>query len=396
MHSIYLDFSKAFDVVDHGILLHKLKAVGVRGKLGCWLNSFLTGRTQRVVVDGVASEEAPVTSGVPQGTVLGPLLFLIHISDINNNLSSSVTSFADDTRVSRIITSYNDVETLQEDLFKIYDWAECNNMRFNKDKFEFVNYRTWGDTLDVQYTAPEDQPITPVETVRDLGVISNCDGGFDEHVTMTIKKARQKMGLIFRMFDTRSEKCMMTLWRSLIIPVTEYASQVWHPVTVRDIQRMEALQRTFTSKIDNMQRLNYYERLKALGLYSLERRRERYLVIYTWKMLENLVPNVGVTMRSHIRLGRLCHVPYANNRARAMVRNLKNSFITVRGPQLFNSLPKSVRELSRVSVDTFKNNLDTFLRSLPDEPPIPGYHRRAVSNSVMDQAALLRMDGFHW
>jgi len=142
VHSISLDFSKAFDVVDSGILLRKLKAVGVRGKLGCWLNIFLTGRTQRVVVDGVASEEAPVTSGVLQGTVLGQLLFLIHISDINNNLSSSVTSFSDDTRVIRIITSCNDVETLQEGLFKIYDWAERNNMRFNKDKFEFVKYRT--------------------------------------------------------------------------------------------------------------------------------------------------------------------------------------------------------------------------------------------------------------
>jgi len=248
----------------------------------------------------------------------------------------------------------------------------------------------------VQYMAPEEQPILPVETVRDLGVVCGSDGGFTAHVNVTVKKARQKMGLILHMFATRSQECMLTLWRSLVIPVTEYASQVWHPVAVGDIQRMEALQRTFTSKIATVRHLNYYERLRALGLYSLERRRERYMIIYTWKMIEDLVPNVGVAVRNHARLGRMCRVAYADNRARAVVRNVKNSFITVRGPQLYNSLPKSVRELSDVTVDVFKKHLDAFLTSLPDEPPVPGYHRRALSNSVVDQMALMRADGRHW
>ena len=131
-------------------------------------------------------------------------------------------------------------------------------------------------------------------------------------------------------------------------------------------------------------------------MYSIHRRRERYLIIYTWKILENMVPNVGMQCRAHPRLGRLCGVPYANHRARAAIRNLKNSFISVTGAKLFNTLPKNVRDLSNVNVDTFKRQLDKFLQDLPDEPPIPGYHRRALSNSVVDQVALMRADGRHW
>ena len=132
---LYLDFSKAFDKVDHLITLKKLKALGISGKLGRWLQSFLTDRTQTVLVNGARSRSCHVKSGVPQGSVIGPLLFLVLIGDIDANVATSfVSSFADDTRVGRRIKTEADVNDLQADLNAIYQWAVNNNMQFNSDK----------------------------------------------------------------------------------------------------------------------------------------------------------------------------------------------------------------------------------------------------------------------
>ena len=145
--TIYTDFSKAFDKVETGVLLHELRDCGVKGKLGCWLASFLDhkSRQQAVVVDGRISNLEPVISGVPQGTVLGPVLFLVHIRNISTGLSEGTTasSFADDTRIQRGIISVSDCNTLQADLQVIYSWAAKVNMAFNGDKFECMRY--WPD-----------------------------------------------------------------------------------------------------------------------------------------------------------------------------------------------------------------------------------------------------------
>ena len=135
--TVYLDFAKAFDKVDHSLVLKKLSMLGVRGKILQWIKSFLTSRTQRVMVNGYLSEPAPVISGVPQGSVIGPLLFLILIGDIDQDIATSfVSSFADDTRLSRGLSGVTDASALQTDLEKVYQWAIDNNMVFNAKKFE--------------------------------------------------------------------------------------------------------------------------------------------------------------------------------------------------------------------------------------------------------------------
>ena len=138
--SIYLDFSKAFDKVDHGVLQHKLRNLGICGKAGVWLAKFLSDRNQIVACDGTKSTAAPVLSGVPQGTVLDPVLFLVLILDIGANLSGGtrVSSFADDTRASRGMINSDDQVQLQDDLKTIYKWATDVNMEFNGDKFECI------------------------------------------------------------------------------------------------------------------------------------------------------------------------------------------------------------------------------------------------------------------
>ena len=138
---IYLDFSKAFDKVDHGILLHKLKDMGITGKLGIWFFQFLTNRTYYVRIPGVISKNGPVLIGVPQGTVLGPLLFLIMIYDINKGTTSpKLISFADDTRVYSNIAQADDCDNLQSDLNTIYNSALQNNMFFNSQTFDYISY----------------------------------------------------------------------------------------------------------------------------------------------------------------------------------------------------------------------------------------------------------------
>ena len=138
---IYLDFSKAFDKVDFLVTLRKIKQLGITGKVGKWIYSFLTGRTQTVIVNGMKSEDFVVRSGVPQGSVLGPLLFLILLGDIDKSVASAfVSSFADDTRVGHRIKTTEDVQALQEDLNTIYWWPSKNNMKLNSDKFKCIRY----------------------------------------------------------------------------------------------------------------------------------------------------------------------------------------------------------------------------------------------------------------
>ena len=138
---VYLDFAKAFDKVDHNIVLAKAHKYGIRGKLFDWIKEFLSNRTQSVIVNGVLSTPRPTISGVPQGSVIGPLIFLILISDIDENtLHSLIASFADDTRATKGIISENDAADLQEDLFHIYQWSVTNNMEFNDLKFELLRY----------------------------------------------------------------------------------------------------------------------------------------------------------------------------------------------------------------------------------------------------------------
>ena len=250
-----------------------------------------------------------VVSGVPQGSVLGPLLFLIHIHDINSNIiNSTVTSFADDTRISMAVNSAEDSALLQTDLNSIYEWAETNNMKFNNSKFEHLHYSSLPtNTINTSYEAPDGTTIVLQPNVRDLGVCLSNDATFTQHITSTAKKARSQLGWILRTFKTRDPFPMMTLYKSLVVPLLEYCCQLWSPHRPGDIQTIEAVQKTFTYRITSLRNLNYWERLQSLKLYSLERRRERYLILYVWKTKQGMCPNHSeFRFHCHQRLGWFC------------------------------------------------------------------------------------------
>lgn len=393
---VYLDFSKAFDKVDHGVLLHKLRNLGISGQLGLWVSAFLTNRTQFVAVSGAMSSVSSVLSGVPQGSVLGPLLFLVHIHDIDSNITNStVTSFADDTRITKVINTNEDTVLLQNDLEHIYEWAYINNMKFNNNKFDHLRYSTTPTHIpNASYEAPDGSIIATQPYVRDLGVCLSNDATFSLHITNIVKKARGQMGWILRTFKTRDHFPMLTLYKSLVIPLLEYCCQLWSPWRPGDIQALESVQRSFTYRISTVKDLNYWGRINSLKLYSLERRRERYLIIYVWKIMRGLCSNdIGLCFHEHQRLGRLCNIGRVHPRALTRVKTLRSNSFSIRGPGLFNSLPRHIRALTNVTLDQFKARLDQFLQDLPDEPQLPHYYSRAPTNSIIDWLALRRADG---
>ena len=393
---VYLDFSKAFDKVDHAILCRKLRQLGVGGVLLRWIREFLTNRVQFVAVDGAFSQNSAVISGVPQGSVLGPVLFLIHIGDINQHVQySTVRSFADDTRIIMPIKTETDCMNLQTDLNVLYDWAVSNNMVFNGEKFDLLRYVVSGAAVDFVYETNDRRPIDTKERVTDLGVMMSDSLKFDDHIQEVSTRGRQRVGWMLRVFQTRERVALMTLYRSLVLPILEYCCQLWSPHTVGMMRTLEAVQRTFTYRIRDLSELNYWERLRELRLYSLERRRERYAIIYVWKVLQELVPNFEerVRLRSYVneRRGRLCRIPPMDSRAMARLQTIREASLPVAGPRLFNCLPQEVRNYEG-TLEGFKGRLDAFLSTLPDTPKLPNYHQQAQSNSILRQVEQLRLN----
>jgi hypothetical protein len=376
---VYLDFSKAFDKVDHGVLLHKLRDAGITGNLGRWFYHFLTNRTHYVRLPGGTSTVGPVLSGVPQGTVLGPLLFLIMISDINRDThASQIISFADDTRIYKGISEPTDCDDLQVDLNAVYDWAVANNMFFNAQKFNYLSFSpsvTSPPSSNI-YINSNHNIINPVDNVLDLGIFMSSNCTFDFHIANLTKRCTNLSGWVLRTFKARDSTTMLTLFKSLVLSRLDNGSQLWSPHKIGLINQIEKVQRSFTKHIIGLYDLPYHERLKCLRLYSLQRRRERYCIIYVWKIIEGLVPNftTPINCTHSNRRGRSCAVSHVNVGRHGTLAY--NSF-RWRSIRLFNKLPTQLRSLSTCSTDRFKSQLDIYLKTIPDLPSQPG-----INNSL--------------
>ena len=240
---IYLDFAKAFDKLDHGVTLAKLRALGIKGHLGRWIATFLTNRTQSVVIDGKKSSPKPVVSGVPQGSVLGPLLFLVLIGDIDKEVAEAfLSSFADDTRVGKGIATPADTACLQTDLDAVYKWSVDNNMMFNSDKFELIRYTNNSSKVvqsESSYMSNDGSVIEEKQHVRDLGVTLSNDATFTQHIMERCELVKSKIAWILRTFQSRHHVPMLTLWKTLVLCHLDYCSQLWSPNTVGSTQCLE-------------------------------------------------------------------------------------------------------------------------------------------------------------
>ena len=389
--SVYLDFSKAFDKVETGVLLHILKDSKVLGKVGVWIGKFLDSscRQQAVAVEGRLSALSPVISGVPQGTVLGPILFLLHISGIAKEVSqqSTVSSYVDDTRVTRSITNPDvDCLSMQQDLQAIYRWAEEVNMVFNGDKFEMLRF--WpgkSPRPDHLYSDQDGTHIEEKKHLRDLGVQVSSDLTFNIHIENVVSASTRMVGWVMRTFRRRSKTTMLTLWKSLIQSKIDYCSQLWSPNDQASISKLEGVARTFTARVAHMDGLDYWERLEKLGMYSQERRRERYQIIFIWKLSQGLVTGYILPFQHSERRGLVVTVPAMAMHSPSAVRKAREASLQVKGARLFNLVPKEIRNMSGISVDNFKSGLDAWLTRIPDQQTVPGRQRAALTNSLIDQ-----------
>ena len=373
--TIYLDFAKAFDKVDHNILCHKIKRLGITGKVGLWFKEFLTGRYQKVSANGILSNPALVMSGVPQGTVIGPILFIIMIDDLDCNLIHSIASkYADDTRVTAKISNLEEAQHFQNELNeKIYTWGPANNMTLNGDKFEHLHVGNNLHQLKSNFTDPSGNIIKEKEYIKDLGVTISNRLTWARHTEEVVAKARIMSGWALRTFSTRKQEPMTTIWNTQIRSILDYCSPLWSPspTDFKNIDLLEGTQRSFTRKIDNMEGLNYTKRLKTLRMYSVQRRQERYKIIYIYKIKEGLVPNISESHGLHFsqrgRHGCVCVMPsyplYHNKAITA-----RNSSFALTASSLWNCLPKSIRGITGISVDAFKRRLDKVILNCPDEP----------------------------
>ena len=382
--TVYLDFAKAFDKVDHHCLLQKLSDTGIGGKLGRWIHSFLTERKQSVLVNNHFSEDVEVVSGVPQGSVLGPLLFVIMINDIDNTVKQAkVRCFADDTRATAGVGDVKQASLLQSDLEAIYEWAAKNKMEFNNSKFELMRYRLASNPIQwfTSYTDSTGNVIQEKEDIKDLGVTMSNTADFKTHIKKVTDSLRNIAGWILRTFRTRDKQALLTAWKTLALPIHDYCSQLWSPYSEGEKRQLEQIQWSFIRKISGLHYDDYWDALKKLGLYSLERRRDRYRVIYLWKTIEGLVPPLGLNPTWNPRRGRTVKPVDVARNAATWVRNAKAHSFRHESVRMWNLLPIGIRNTTHVSVDAFKRRLDNYLTNIPDQPRLPSLTSQCITTS---------------
>ena len=358
---IYLDFQKAFDKVPHERLMKKVEAHGINGNVSRWLRNWLTGRTQRVCTGQGKSQWATVTSGVPQGSVLGPLLFIIYINDLDTDITSKISKFADDTKLCHRANSEQDRISIQNDLNKLVEWAGKWQMNFNVEKCTVMHIGAHNRKSD--YSMAE-QRLTEVNQQRDLGILITDDLKWRNQVDASFKKSNRVLGFISRNFHYKDKDIMLPMYTSLVRPHLEFAIQFWSPHLRGDINKMERIQHRATKMIPELRFKTYPQRLEELKLISLERRRLRGQLIETYKYLN------GFTKASPE--GLFDRDPNQRNRNNGQKLQLKpfrtsvaENFFPIKIPTIWNRLPYDVVNCN--TVNTFKNRLDKHWETNP--PP---------------------------
>ncbi len=274
--TIYLDFAKAFDSVPHKRLIEKCRALGISGKVLKWIYAFLERRKQRVMVNGNPSSWTEVISGVPQGSVLGPVLFVIFINDMPSNVSSFLSLFADDATLYAKSTTQEQQSTIQDDLLKLQSWSDTWQLHFNKAKCKAL-YLGKDNRKETYFMQNDQNPVNldESEAEKDLGVFVDNALNFSTHISEAIKKANTKLGMIKLTFTCLNESMLTQLYTAIVRPHLEYANVVWHPHQQQHINALEAVQHRATRLIPGMSSLPYEERLRRLKLPSLSFRRQR-------------------------------------------------------------------------------------------------------------------------
>ena len=290
---ILLDFSKAFEKVPHTLLITKLSGFGICDPLLSWISDFLRLRRQIVKVFFSVSSSKPVLSGVIQGSVLGPLLFVLFINDLDDCVFHSyLIKYADDVKLA-IAYDRNDNSRLrhrsllQDDLNRIELWSHSNLLPLNVRKCQFISFGR-KDTSSFCFTF-DGIPIDNSSCVRDLGVFISSPFNFKFHIASVVSKANRMLGVIKRVFSVSNRDVFLSLYKCYVRPILEFASIVWCPYQQYLIDEIEKVQKRFTRMFNDLRSMPYRDWLKLLNLLSLSARRLRYKLIFLFKMANGLV-----------------------------------------------------------------------------------------------------------
>ena len=282
---IYLDFQKAFDSVPHERLFVKLNGYGIKGNVYNWIKSFLTGRRQRVAINDEYSSLINVDSGVPQGSVLGPLLFILFINDLPDIVQSFCRIFADDTKL--YAPSSNHM-LIQNDLLSLKHWSQKWQLNFNESKCKVLHIGKHNPYHTYHFDIPGNTPLTTTNFEKDLGVIFDNHLHFDIHIDSSINRANRLLGVIRRTFTFLDKYSFLTIYKSLVRPILEYGNCIWSPIFKRQSIKIENVQRRATRLLPELLDMSYDERLKQLDLSSLKYRRKRGDLIQLYKLVHKI------------------------------------------------------------------------------------------------------------
>ena len=357
---VYTDLEKAFDKIPHKRLISKLHSYGLNNGIIDWIEAFLTNRKQRVRIKQSYSKWAQVISGVPQGSVLGPILFIIYINDLIEHCDSGsdIFLFADDAKIFSLVSKKEDCITLQQDLDKFNDWigkwllslnvGKCKTVSIGKNNEIFSTYTISGHIID------------KVQTIKDLGVVFDSRLKFDEHIDEKVNKAYQMLGIIKRNFIHLTPDSFVVLYKALVRSHLEYAVSVWNPHYQFLIEKLEKVQKRATKLVFTVKSLNYEERLRKLNLPTLKFRRIRGDMIEVYKIFNG---KYDEEVTSWLR-SRHCESYYDLRGHQFKIyqsqihSDIRKFNFANRVASLWNSLPEAV--VCADTVDTFKNRLDKF------------------------------------
>jgi hypothetical protein len=338
----------------------KLKAYGVSGSLLKWVEAFLTDRRQRVVLGDSYSDWERVGSGVPQGSVLGPLLFVVFINDLPDVIDLACKLYTDDSKVFCELSKNRYVEDaakLQADIDRIVDWCDLWMMKLNIKKCKvmhvgFNNPRVLYYMRDI--SSGQSVALETTELEKDLGVYVSSDLKCRDQVNQAVNKANSMLGILKRTFTHRGVELWKRLYTTYIRSHLEFAVPAWCPYLKGDIAKLENVQRRATKVAQVMKGKSYIEQLQLLNLTSLEVRRTRGDSIQWFKISK------GIEIVKWIREPCLGH-PRAGARGKYILDTVRGclqreKFFICRAPEIWNNLPDSVVEAS--SVDTFKRSFD--------------------------------------
>ena len=344
---VFLDASKAFDRVWHEGLLFKMHQLGIQGSLIDWFSSYLCNRKQRVVLNGQSSSWATLQTGVPQGSILGPLLFLIYVSDITENLETDANIFADDTAIADIVSDpLISANKLNSDLSKLQAWVDQWLMQFNPSKTEVLTISVKCNKMNHLPLFLAGTQLTEVQHHKHLGVILSHDLSWTKHICSIVNKAKQRVAIMKRLKYTLHKSTLAKLYKTLVRPILEYGCILFDGCSLSDQRLLESVQyeaaRVCTGAFWNTKRESL---LEELGWETLHTRRQYFKAIFLFKIKHKLVPSYvsfSLYIISEIQpysLRRMHHIRVPHAKTSRYANSLLPTSIN-----MWNSLPQKITD----------------------------------------------------